>query len=225
MEDIFLDCGAGSPQLKRNPLGCPSHFVPLWLWILFGIGASATLVWWGNRSVKYHHRTLGNVAQLVDSFLREMSTGAVWFAEREDGPGFLQLRLAANEPNEQVVELWLPDLDWSRSRFDHAVQTFNDSGFASTLETPSSGSVTRFLRVRCKEPHPRILETTLRLMVIAATALSWGPSQTYTVHWEGFGHAPRGWSQLLGNLDHAPHNSVTWLYRRIARRLLGKRDA
>jgi hypothetical protein len=35
MEAIFLDCGAGGPQLKRNPLGCtitdlhaPAHVRP-----------------------------------------------------------------------------------------------------------------------------------------------------------------------------------------------------
>jgi hypothetical protein len=213
-----------APQLKRDPLGCPSYYMPFWGFILLGIAASAILVWWGMRPVYYHHRTLANVPKLVDSFLSEMSTGAVWFAEREGGPGFLQLRLASNQLHEQVVEFWLPDVEWARGSFDSAMRTFTDSGFTPTLEAPASGQATRFLRVRCAEPRPRILETSLNLLAIAATGLGWEPSQTYTVHWEGIGHVPRGWLQLLGNVDRAPHNSMTQLYRRIARRLHSRHD-
>ena len=197
--------------------------MPFWTWLVLGAVALATLWWWGSRPVYYHHSTLHEFERPINGFLSQMDTGAVWIAEREGGPGFLQLALVTNKPLEQAVEFGLPDVDWSRTRFDTVIRALQDAGYESALEASASGETKRFLRVRCAGQRPQLSKTILDLLTRAAGALEWSESETYTVHCRGPGPGPQTWRDIHRGLARGPDNHITRLLRRFAERQLGRR--
>lgn len=197
--------------------------MPFWSWLLLGLGAVAVLIWVLSRPIYRRHRTLADVRRLVDSFLRGMDTGAVWFAQREGGPGFLQLALVSNQTLQQIVQLGLPDVDWSRDRFDAVMAAVQTAGFTIELET-SSGPVRRFLRVSCTGLRPELTDECMRLLAVVEETLGWKGRQTYTVHWGGTPPGPQSWRELLDASERMPDSGMTRWMRRYASRQLGRRD-
>jgi hypothetical protein len=198
--------------------------MPFWVWLLLGIGALAAVAGFLSRPIHRRHRTLGEVTRLVDSFLRGMDTGAVWIADREAGPGFLQLALVDNQTLQQVIELGIPDVDWSASRFDAVMEAVQTAGFTAELETSGTDPIPRFLRVRCAGQRPQLTETALRMLAVVAQALGWETHETYTVHWGGTLPGPQTWREILDGLDRVSDNGMTRRLRRFATRQLGRHD-
>jgi hypothetical protein len=197
--------------------------MPFWVWVLLGIGALVGLRRLLNRPIYRRHRTLDDVTKLVDSFLRGMDTGAVWVAEREAGPGFLQLAIVANQTLKQTVELGLPDVDWSESRFETVLEAVQTAGFAVQLETSNTDPIPRFLRVRCRGRGPQLTQDALHLLAVVAKGLGWGTAETYTVHWKG-SPGPQAWRAIVDAADRAPESAMTGRIRRFAARQLGRDD-
>src|SRR5512147_1454532 len=60
MEAIFLVCGAGGPQLKRNPLGCNMHVPLLIIGLLaLAIAGSLAVLYSGDYLTLEEHRLPG----------------------------------------------------------------------------------------------------------------------------------------------------------------------
>ena len=198
--------------------------MPFWVWLVSGIGALVVLARLLRRPIYRRHRTLNDVTKLVDSFLRGMDTGAVWIAEREAGPGFLQLALVANQTLQQAIELGLPDVDWSASRFDAVIAAVRTAGFSSELEASGTDPIPRFLRVRCTGHRPQLTQDAVRMLAVVAQALDWDAYETYTVHWGGTAPGPQAWREILDAADRAPESRMTQRIRRYAEKQLGRHD-
>jgi len=195
----------------------------LWSWLLLGVGAIATIWWWGGRPVYYRHCLLKDCERLIHSFLSQLDKGAIWIAEREKGAGFLQFALVANKPLEQAVDFGLPDVNWSGDRFDAVIRSLDAAGFDCSVEVLNSGQIKRFLRVRCTGKRPQLSKMALDLLLRVAEGLGWAESESYTVHCRGPGPGPQAWRDLFDGLQRVPHDGVTRILRRYAKRQYEKR--
>ena len=162
---------------------------------LFGAAALlvAGIVLWrfGRRPVFHRGVTFASLARHVDSFLLQMAPGGVLIAERESGPGFLQLAMISASLEWQAVEFGLPELAWSRHRFDEVVRGLQHAGFETRVEATASPNLPRFLRVSLSGPTPEVSAQAFRLLQSAHRELGWNASERYTVHSQGALRASR----------------------------------
>lgn len=123
------------------------------------------------------------------TMLRQLRPGALFAAAPNGRDGFLQLILTDREGNWREVEFGLPDADWSRARFDHAVAVLGELEPDCEVEhTPGNPDVPRFLRVWIHGGEASVLERATALVRAAAEVLGFPEEQTYNLVFRGQDH-------------------------------------
>lgn len=140
----------------------------------------------------------------LQPLLHRMRPGAELAAFPNGRDGFLQLVLTGREGSLREVEFGLPDTDWSRTRFDQAVDVLQEHASSWLVEhTPGNPDVPRFLRVWIYGEEDEVREQTAALLHAAAEVLSFPASQTYNVEFTGEDH-PDYMRALADQLEQDP---------------------
>lgn len=140
--------------------------------------------WFGKRPVIYRRIALPDLRRFVASLPAQMEPGGFFIADRESGPGFLQLALREYGHMQCTLEFGLPEVNWSTSRFDEVVAGAKAAHFDVTVE-PGRGAVSRFLRVAIAGPEPHVIERSEQLLALVARSLGWDQGTTYRVRFGG----------------------------------------
>ncbi len=149
----------------------------------------------------------------LQPLLHRMRPGAQLAAFPNGRDGFLQLVLTGREGSLREVEFGLPDTDWSRARFDHAVDTLQEHASSWLVEhTPGNPDVPRFLRVWIYGEEDGVREQAAALLHAAADILGFPASQTYNVEFTGDDH-PDYIRAIADQLEQDP--SIPRLIRRL----------
>jgi len=113
-----------------------------------------------------------------------MAPGGFFIADRETGPGFLQLALRDYGHMQCTLEFGLPETDWSAERFDAVVAGLKSARFEPTVDH-GRGSVSRFLRVVIAGPEPHVIQRADQLLALAARDLGWSEGVRFRVKFGG----------------------------------------
>jgi hypothetical protein len=140
----------------------------------------------------------------LQPLLHRMRPGARLTACPNGRDGFLELLLTGREGTWREVELGLPDADWSRARFDHAVDALREHASEWEVEHYTANpDVPRFLRVWIDGEEESVRERTAALLHAAAQALGFPASQTYNIDFVGGDH-PDYMRALADRLERDP---------------------
>ena len=164
-----------------------------WLYVGAGLALLFAALWrWGKRPVYRRGITLERLQHSIDGFLVQMSPGSVLLAEREDGPGFLQLALHSATTQWQVVEFGLPAADWSAQAFENIATRLRDRGFAPAIEPGETDAVPRFMRVNLAGQTSELGSRAHQLVMLVSGGLEWPETTTFAVHSRGGLRGQRG---------------------------------
>lgn len=152
--------------------------------LLVIIGALASFWWWGRRPVIYRRVPLSSLRQFVASLTAQMAPGGFFIADRESGPGFLQLALRDYGHLQCTLEFGLPEVEWSAKALPRVEASLKAAHFETAVE-PGRGAVPRFLRVLIAGPEPSVIERSEQLLGMVVRDLGWGPDTTFRVHFGG----------------------------------------
>lgn len=162
----------------------------------YGVAAAFVVIvafWqWGKRPAYKRGVPLDGLQVSIDSFLVQMSPGSVLTAEREGGPGFLQLSLSSATAEWQSVEFGLPRTDWSTDAFEIVAARLQASGFAVEVEPVPFGKVPVFLRVSLAGPTIELGSRADQLLRLVAEALEWPRTTRFAIHASGGLRRERG---------------------------------
>jgi hypothetical protein len=120
----------------------------------------------------------------VASLPAQMAPGGFFIADRESGPGFLQLALRDYGHMRCTLEFGLPELDWSSERFPVIKESLKRAHFDPAVEL-GQGAVRRFLRVLIAGPEPQVIERAEQLLNLVASELGWSQTTTFRVRFGG----------------------------------------
>jgi hypothetical protein len=154
-----------------------------WTFVAIGLLGVVSLRWLAKRRIVYRGVPLPGLRRFVSSLLAR-ADGGFFIADRESGPGFLQLALRQYRAGQCSVEFGLPDVDWSRNEFDAVVAALEKESFAPGVE-PGEGSVSRFVRVLVAGPEARVIERSMSLLDLVARSLGWNEETTFRVRFGG----------------------------------------
>ena len=153
-----------------------------WIVVALILGGVAFVLWFGKRPVIYRRILLSGLRRFVASLPAQMSPGGFFIADRESGPGFLQVALREYGHVECTLEFGLPQVDWSADRFPAIVAALQTARFDPIVE-PAEGSVSRFLRVLIRGPEPHVIQRSMQLLQLVARELGW--ETTFRVRFGG----------------------------------------
>jgi hypothetical protein len=156
----------------------------VWIVVAVIVGAVVFLLWFGKRPVTYRRVSLSGLHRFVSSLPAQMAPGGFFIADRESGPGFLQLALREYGHMRCTLEFGLPEVDWSAERFATVAESLRTAHFEPVIE-PGRGTVSRFLRVMVAGPEPHVIERAEQLLALVARELGWGPATTFRVRFGG----------------------------------------
>ncbi len=156
----------------------------MWIVVALIAGAVALLLWLGKRPVTYRGVAVSGLRRFVSSLPAQMAPGGFFIADRESGPGFLQLALREYGHMRCTLEFGLPEVEWSAERFATVEASLKTAHFAPVIEQ-GQGTVSRFLRVIVAGPEPHVIERAEQLLALVATELGWGPATTFRVRFGG----------------------------------------
>jgi len=155
-----------------------------WIVLALIIGAVALFLWLGKRPVTHRRVPLANLRRFVASLPAQMAPGGFFIADREAGPGFLQLALQDYGHMRCAVEFGLPDVDWSADHFEAVVASLKTAHFEPTVEE-GRGAVSRFLRVVISGPEEHVIERADQLLGLVARHLGWDSGSTFRIRFGG----------------------------------------
>ena len=155
-----------------------------WIVLAVIIGAIAFFLWFGKRPVIYRRVPVSGLRRFIASLPAQMAPGGLFIADRESGPGFLQLALREYGHMRCALEFGLPEVDWSTARFSVVEASLRAAHFGPSVE-PGSDTVSRFLRVLIAGPEPHVIERADQLLALVAQDLGWGPDPTFRVRFGG----------------------------------------
>ena len=101
--------------------------------VLVIIGAVAVLWWFGKQPVKHRRIPLSGLRRFVASLPAQMAPGGFFIADREAGPGFLQLALREYGHVQCTLEFGLPEVEWSTEFFPVIEASLRAAHFELTL--------------------------------------------------------------------------------------------
>ena len=155
-----------------------------WIVVAVIIGAVTLFLWLGKRPVIHRRIPLSGLRRFIASLPAQMAPGGFFIADRESGPGFLQLALREYGHMRCTLEFGLPELDWSTEPFSVVEASLRAAHFEPSVE-PGSGAVSRFLRVLIVGPEPHVIERADQLLAQVAQDLGWAPDTTFRVRFGG----------------------------------------
>lgn len=155
------------------------------VWIIGAVVVAAVALWWfGKQPVTHRRIPLAGLRRFVASLPAQMAPGGFFIADRESGPGFLQLALRDYGHMRCTLEFGLPELDWSKERFA-AVTTALKAAHYDPVVEPGRGAVSRFLRVIIAGPEENVIARGDQLLSLVSRELGWEPGGTFRVRFGG----------------------------------------
>jgi len=178
-----------APQLKRAPLGTRARFLfpssmSLWIGAAIIVIGVAVVRYVAKRPFIHRRISLAGLRRFVATLPMTMDPGGFFIADREHGPGFLQLALREYGHLRCAIEFGLPEVDWSADRFPGVVASLKAAHFGPAVEV-GQGAVSRFLRVLIAGPEANVIERCMRLLELVAAELGWPPETTFRVRFGG----------------------------------------
>jgi hypothetical protein len=137
----------------------------------------------------WQHASLDQVQDLVRVLMLRYGRAANFVAVTNGRDGFLQMALTGRYRTYRKVELGLPDTDWTRNVFDHAVEVLREGTSSCKVEhNPGNTAVPRFLRVSIEGNEDAVLPHARELLARTAAVLGFETDQTYAVKMSGPDH-------------------------------------
>jgi len=156
----------------------------IWIAVVVVFGALAWFFIAGGRPVIYRSVPLSDLRPFVASLPAQMAPGGFLIAEREAGPGFLQLALRDYGHMQCTLEFGLPEVDWSAQRFANVLESLRAGKFEPAVEQ-GRGAVSRFLRVVIAGPEAHVVVRAHDLLALVARELGWDAGSTFRVRFSG----------------------------------------
>jgi hypothetical protein len=134
---------------------------------------------------RYHERvSFDRLNHFVERFVLTQKVGSVMLMERENAAGLLQLKLRNVDANDVMVEIGMPEVDWSMDEFDRIEVQLSDAGFATRIGGGRGCStVRRFLRASTSGEKGAVVSNVTRGIGVVGASLGWQTSK-FTVHYE-----------------------------------------
>jgi hypothetical protein len=155
-----------------------------WIVVAVLIGVVLFLRWFAKQPFTHRRVPLSGLRRFVASLPAQMAPGGFFIADRESGPGFLQLALRDYGHMQCALEFGLPELDWSSDRFSVIEESLKQAHFDPAIEF-APGAVTRFMRVLVAGPEPHVIERADQLLNLVASGLGWSQTTTFRVRFGG----------------------------------------
>jgi hypothetical protein len=155
------------------------------VWIIGALLIGAVAFWWfGKQPVTHRRIPLSGLHRFVASLPAQMASGGFFIADRESGPGFLQLALSNYGQMQCTLEFGLPELDWSKERFEAVTSALKAAHYDPVVE-PGQGAVSRFLRVIIAGPEENVIARSDQLLSLVSRELGWENRDTFRVRFGG----------------------------------------
>ena len=156
----------------------------IWIVVAVIVGALAFAFLLGSRPLIHRRIPLSGLRRFVASLPAQMAPGGFFIADRESGPGFLQLALREYSHRRCTLEFGLPELDWSAEHFGTVEASLTAAHFEPVVE-PGRGAVSRFMRVLIAGPEAQVIERSQELFALVARDMGWDPATTFRVRFGG----------------------------------------
>jgi hypothetical protein len=153
-----------------------------WLILLLVLGLLPVVLWLGRRPLIHRRVTLADLRRFARTLAAWHAPGSFFIAERESGPGFLQLALRDAHGDVRVMEYGLPDVAWSAAQFADVQAALAD--LDPTVEG-GTGTVSRFLRVVMTGDEDQVVQQAVDLFARVAATFGWEAQTTFRVRIQG----------------------------------------
>jgi hypothetical protein len=183
--------------------------------IVIGTGVAAVW-WWLGRPVRYRNVLPQQLEEFFHQWIRKLDHGSLIFVRDEQLGHFAQFAVyrSAMTP---VIQLALPEVDWSSSSFPDVRSALGRAGFETRVESTEVEEIPSFLICELPLESVDVARDAARVAEVVLDAVGSDVSAGFTVWCEG-GHASDAAMSDLGVLQSHRNPIVRrWAKRRMVK--------